>query len=157
MSEGTQRRLAAIVSADVVGYSRLMDADEAGTLARLKSIRSEILDPQTEAFGGRVFKNTGDGAMAEFASSVDAVQCAIEIQRALGERNVYKRRGKQQQQQQQQHSFPPLMITYTYMFPCHLLDHMLLFVVRQQPATIWPCSAAPETSTILHGPFRLDA
>jgi adenylate cyclase len=81
--ERVQRRLAAILAADVVGYSRLMDSDEAGTLARLKSIRAEVLDPKIEDFRGRVFKNTGDGAMAEFASSVDAVQCAVDIQNSL--------------------------------------------------------------------------
>ena len=86
--ERVQRRLAAILAADVVGYTRLMDADEAGTLARLKTLRSEIFDPKTEDFGGRIFKNTGDGALAEFGSSVDAVQCAVEIQRALALRNA---------------------------------------------------------------------
>jgi adenylate cyclase len=86
--ERVQRRLAAILVADVVGYSRLMDADEAGTLSRLKAIRSEIFDPNIERFGGRIFKNTGDGAIAEFASSVDAVECAVEIQRTLGEQNT---------------------------------------------------------------------
>jgi len=85
--ERVQRRLAAILAADVVGYSRLMDADEAGTLARLKSVRSEVFDPEIARFGGRIFKNTGDGALAEFASSVDAVQCAVDIQRALAARN----------------------------------------------------------------------
>ncbi len=82
------RRLAAIVAADVVGYSRMMDADEAGTLARLKSLRREIFDPITERFGGRIFKNTGDGALAEFPSAVDAVQCATEIQGALARHNA---------------------------------------------------------------------
>ena len=86
--ERVQRRLAAILAADVVGYSRLMEADEAGTLSRLKAIRSDVFDPKTEAFGGRVFKNTGDGAMVEFASSVDAVQCAVEIQRTLAARDA---------------------------------------------------------------------
>jgi TolB-like protein len=81
--ERVQRRLAAILAADVVGYSRLMDADEAGTLARLKAIRADVLDPKIEAFRGRVFKNTGDGALVEFGSAVDAVQCAIEVQREL--------------------------------------------------------------------------
>ncbi len=83
-----QRRLAAIMAADVVGYSRLMEQDEVGTLARLKSLRSEVFDPRTKQFDGRIFKNTGDGALAEFGSAVDAVQCAVEIQRALAERNA---------------------------------------------------------------------
>jgi adenylate cyclase len=83
-----QIRLAAILAADVVGYSRLMVRDEAGTVARLKSLRAELFDPRTEQFGGRIFKNTGDGALAEFGSAVDAVQCAIEIQRALALRNA---------------------------------------------------------------------
>ena len=85
--ERVQRRLAAILAADVVGYSRMMDADEAGTLARFKSLRLELFDPKAEQFGGRIFKNTGDGALAEFGSAVDAVQCAIEIQRGLARRN----------------------------------------------------------------------
>jgi len=84
--ERVQRRLAAILAADVVGYSRLMDADEAGTLARLKAIRAEVFDPKIAAFGGRVFKNTGDGALAEFSSAVDAVQCAVDIQNDLAAR-----------------------------------------------------------------------
>ncbi len=79
--ERVQRRLAAILAADVVGYSRMMERDEAGTLARMKSLRSEILDPKTKQFGGRIFKDTGDGALAEFASAVDAVHCAVEILR----------------------------------------------------------------------------
>ena len=77
MSEGTQRRLAAIVSADVVGYSRLMEADETGTLDRLKALRREVFDPITNEFGGRTFKITGDGALAEFESAVDAVNSAV--------------------------------------------------------------------------------
>ncbi len=83
-----QRRLAAIMAADVVGYSRLMEQDEVGTLARLKSLRSEVFDPRTKQFDGRIFKNTGDGALAEFGSAFDAVQCAIEIQRTLAKRNA---------------------------------------------------------------------
>ncbi len=85
--ERVQRRLAAILAADVVGYSRMMEADEAGTLARLKNLRAELFDPKTEQFDGRIFKNTGDGALAEFGSAVDAVQCAIEIQRVIPQRN----------------------------------------------------------------------
>ena len=83
-----QRRLAAILAADIVGYSRLMERDEIGTLARLKSLRAELFDPTTKRFDGRIFKNTGDGALVEFASAVDAVQCAVEIQRALAERDA---------------------------------------------------------------------
>ena len=86
--ERVQRRLAAILAADVVGYTRLMGTDEAGTLARLKKLRSDIFDPKTHEFGGRIFKNTGDGVLAEFGSSVDAVQCAVEIQRMLALRNT---------------------------------------------------------------------
>ncbi|NQU72490.1 MAG: tetratricopeptide repeat protein [Rhodospirillales bacterium] len=86
--ERVQRRLAAILAADVVGYSTLMERDETGTLARLKSVRSEVFDPTTKQFDGRVFKNTGDGALAEFGSAVDAVQCAVEIQRAVARRNA---------------------------------------------------------------------
>ena len=86
--ERLQRRLAAILAADVVGYSRMMDGDEAGTLARLKAVRAEVFDPITAQFGGRIFKTTGDGALAEFGSAVDAVQAAIEVQRAIVEHNT---------------------------------------------------------------------
>src|SRR5215472_1303837 len=77
------RRLAAILAADVVGYSRLVAADEAGTLARLRAARRDVVDPLMAAYGGRVFKTTGDGLLAEFASGVQAVQCAIAIQQAM--------------------------------------------------------------------------
>ncbi len=78
-----ERRLAAILAADVVGYSRLMAADEAGTHANLKALRRELIDPATAAHHGRTVKLMGDGALVEFASVVDAVQCAVEIQRAM--------------------------------------------------------------------------
>ncbi|HEX3808420.1 MAG TPA: adenylate/guanylate cyclase domain-containing protein [Rhizomicrobium sp.] len=77
-----QRKLTAILSADVVGYSGLMEADEAGTLHRLKDNRTKIFDPQVEAAGGRVFKLMGDGALAEFSSVIAAVTCALAIQEA---------------------------------------------------------------------------
>ena len=77
------RRLAAILAADVVGYSRLMAEDEAGTLAALKAHRREIFDPETEKRGGRIVKLMGDGALVEFASVVDAVESAIAVQQAL--------------------------------------------------------------------------
>ncbi|GAG01301.1 unnamed protein product, partial [marine sediment metagenome] len=93
-NERAQRRLAAILAADVVGYSRMMDVDEAGTLARLKALRSELVGPMTGQFGGRVFKDIGDGALAEFGSAVDAVQCAVEIQRELLQRNSGEPEGR---------------------------------------------------------------
>jgi formylglycine-generating enzyme required for sulfatase activity/class 3 adenylate cyclase len=83
--ERIQRRLAAILSADVVGYSRLMGRDEAGTLSRLNALRREVIDPAIAAHSGRIVKLMGDGALVEFASAVDAVTCAIEIQRQLRE------------------------------------------------------------------------
>ena len=83
-----QRRLAAILIADVVGYSRLMAADEAGTLARLKALRAELIDPRIAEHQGRLVKEMGDGLLVEFASVVDAVQCAVEIQQGLAEWNV---------------------------------------------------------------------
>ncbi len=86
--ERVHRRLAAILAADVVGYSRLMERDERGTLATLKALRAEVFDPKTAQFGGRIFKNTGDGALAEYPSAVDAVLSAIEVQRALAARNA---------------------------------------------------------------------
>ncbi|MGB6540955.1 MAG: tetratricopeptide repeat protein [Xanthobacteraceae bacterium] len=81
--ERLQRRLAAILSADVVGYSRLMGLDEAGTLSRLNALRRELIDPTIAAYSGRIVKLMGDGALMEFASAVDAVTCAIEIQTLL--------------------------------------------------------------------------
>ena len=83
-----QRRLAAIVAADVVGYSRLMHEDEAGTLARLKLLRKELLYPKIDEFGGRVVKVIGDGVLIEFPSAVDAVQHAFDFQQALALRNA---------------------------------------------------------------------
>jgi adenylate cyclase len=82
-----QRRLAAILAADVVGYSRLMEIDEAGTLVRLKLLRREIVDPAIAAHAGRMVKLMGDGALVEFASAVDAVTCAIEIQKPVRKHN----------------------------------------------------------------------
>lgn len=83
-----ERRLAAIMLADVVGYSRLIRSDEEGTLAALKSLRSEVIAPKIAEHHGRVVKLTGDGFLAEFASAVEAVRAAAEMQLALAERNV---------------------------------------------------------------------
>src|ERR1700751_3541258 len=77
------RRLAAILAADVAGYSRLMGADEEGTHERLKAHRRGLFDPKISEHKGRIVKNTGDGLLAEFASVVDAVRCAAEVQRAM--------------------------------------------------------------------------
>jgi adenylate cyclase len=82
------RRLAAILAADVAGYSRLMGADEEGTLERLKALRRELLDPKIAEHQGRIVKTTGDGLLVEFASVVNAVRCAVEIQRAMIERDL---------------------------------------------------------------------
>jgi adenylate cyclase len=83
-----ERRLAAVFAADVAGYSRLMGSDEEGTLAVLKACRRELIDPKIAEHRGRIVKTTGDGALVEFASVVDAVRCSIEIQHAMAERNV---------------------------------------------------------------------
>src|SRR5690348_8730486 len=83
-----QRRLAAILAADVVGYSRLMGADEVGTLAALKALRRELIDPAISAHHGRMVKTTGDGALVEFGSVVDAVAGAVAIQRGMVTRNA---------------------------------------------------------------------
>src|SRR5512135_3206249 len=83
-----QRRLAAIVSADVAGYSRLMGEDESGTLASLKAHRQELIDPKIAEYGGRIVKTTGDGLLLEFVSVVDAVRCAMDVQRGMTERNA---------------------------------------------------------------------
>jgi adenylate cyclase len=88
MAGGTQRRLAAIVSADVAGYSRLMGADEDGTLEALKAHRRELVDPKVAEHRGRIVKTTGDGILLEFASVVDAVRCCVEVQHAMAERNA---------------------------------------------------------------------
>ena len=84
--EGTERRLAAIMSADVAGYSRLMGKDETGTLSALKALRKDVFAPQVTAHKGRVVKLMGDGALVEFPGIVNAVDCAIAVQRALAER-----------------------------------------------------------------------
>ncbi len=83
-----ERRLAAILAADVAGYSRLMGEDEEGTLAALKAIRRQLVDPKIKEHRGRVVKTTGDGALVEFASVVDAVRCAVDVQRDMAERNA---------------------------------------------------------------------
>src|SRR5882672_1964494 len=80
------RRLAAILAADVAGYSRLMGADEEGTLGRLKAHRRQLIDPKIAEHNGRIVKTTGDGMLVEFASVVDAVRCAAEVQRAMIDR-----------------------------------------------------------------------
>jgi TolB-like protein/class 3 adenylate cyclase len=82
------RRLAAILAADVAGYSRLMGADEEGTLGRLKALRRELVDPKIAEHHGRIVKTTGDGMLVEFASVVDAVRCAVEVQQAMPERDT---------------------------------------------------------------------
>src|SRR5215471_24048 len=82
------RRLAAILAADVAGYSRLMGEDEEGTLAALKAIRRELSDPKVKEHRGRIVKITCDGLLIEFASVVDAVRCAVEVQQAIAERNA---------------------------------------------------------------------
>src|SRR5260370_36943106 len=86
--ERVERRLAAILAADVAGYSRLMGADEEGTLAALKTIRRDLFDLKIREHRGRIVKTTGDGLLVEFASIVDAVRCAVEVQREVAERNA---------------------------------------------------------------------
>src|SRR5262245_19697029 len=86
--ERTERRLSAILAADVANYSRLMGADEEGTLARLKGHRSELIDPKIAEHRGRIVKTTGDGLLVEFASVVDAGRCALDIQRGMSARNA---------------------------------------------------------------------
>lgn len=86
--EHVQRRLAAILAADVVGYSRLMGADEAGTLAALKTRRRDVLAPLVAKHQGRIFKTTGDGVLVEFGSAVNAVQCAVDLQRGMAAANA---------------------------------------------------------------------
>src|SRR5438067_11369124 len=83
-----ERRLTAILAADVVGYSRLMGENEAATLATLKTLRSDLIDPKIAQHQGRVVKLTGDGMLVEFPSVVSAVACAAEVQRAMRDRNA---------------------------------------------------------------------
>jgi class 3 adenylate cyclase len=87
-SANVERKLAAILAADVVGYSRLMGVDEEGTLEKLKDIRRELFDPKIVEHRGRIVKTTGDGLLVEFASVIDAVRCAVEVQRGMAERNA---------------------------------------------------------------------
>ena len=88
MTDGrVERRLAAILAADVAGYTRLMGIDEVGTLTALKAHRRDILDPAIATHGGRIVKTTGDGMLVEFASAVDAVTCAMGVQAEMAERN----------------------------------------------------------------------
>ncbi len=82
-----ERRLSAILAADVVGYSRLMGADEVGTLRALNGHRRELIDPTIASHRGRIVKTNGDGMLVEFASAVDAVRCAVDVQRGMAERN----------------------------------------------------------------------
>jgi TolB-like protein/class 3 adenylate cyclase len=87
-AERVERRLAAVLAADVAGYSRLMGTDEEGTLARLKAIRKTLVDPTIAAHRGRIVKTTGDGMLVEFASAVDAARCAVEVQRGMAVQNA---------------------------------------------------------------------
>ncbi len=82
-AERAKRRLAAIVAADIAGFSRLVGLDEEGTLARLKVLRRELIDPKIAEHSGRIVKTTGDGLLLEFASAVDAVRCVMDIQRVM--------------------------------------------------------------------------
>ena len=82
------RRLAAILAADMAGYSRLIETDEEGTLNRLRSIRAELLDPKSAEHRGRIVKTTGDGLLVEFSSVIDALRCATQWQHGMDERNA---------------------------------------------------------------------
>ena len=86
--DSVERKLAAVLAADVVGYSRLMGEDDAGTLARLKEHRCELIDPKISDHKGRIVKTTGDGILIEFPSVIEAVACAVAVQRGMAERNA---------------------------------------------------------------------
>src|ERR1700736_6297310 len=86
-AERVERRAAAILAADVAGYGRLMERDEAGTLARLRTLRRDLIDPKIAEHKGRIVKNTGDGILIEFPSVVEAVACAVALQREMAARN----------------------------------------------------------------------
>jgi adenylate cyclase len=83
-----ERKLAAVLAADIAGYSRLMGGDEEGTLSRLKALRKTLVDPKIAEHRGRIVKTTGDGLLIEFASAVDAVRCAVEVQRKMVGQNA---------------------------------------------------------------------
>src|SRR6202166_1998164 len=83
-----ERRLAAVLAADVAGYSRLMGSDEEGTLAKLKTLRKALIDPKITEHRGRIVKTSGDGMLVEFASAVDAARCAVEVQRDMAGQNA---------------------------------------------------------------------
>src|SRR5215472_11140909 len=85
--ERVERRLAAILAADVAGYSRLMERDEVGTLARLRTLRRDVIDPKIAEHKGRIVKTTGDGILVEFPSIVEAVACAVAFQQGMAARN----------------------------------------------------------------------
>ncbi|MEX0853980.1 MAG: adenylate/guanylate cyclase domain-containing protein, partial [Bauldia sp.] len=87
-AEQVRRKLAAILAADMVSYTSHMHVDEEGTLAQLKTLRDDLIDPKIVEHRGRIFKTTGDGVLAEFQSVVDAIRCAVEIQLALASRNA---------------------------------------------------------------------
>src|SRR5947207_13639384 len=82
------RRLAAILAADVAGYSRLIGSNEQGTLNRLRSIRTEVVDPKIDEHHGRLVKTTGDGLLVEFGSVIDALRCAVEVQQSMATRDT---------------------------------------------------------------------
>src|ERR1700704_1818473 len=86
--ERVERRLAAVLAADVAGYSRLMGLDEERTVAQLKSLRQTLVDPAIASHRGRIVKTTGDGMLVEFASAVDAARCAVDIQHEMAKRNT---------------------------------------------------------------------
>ena len=93
MAPRIERKLAAILAADVVGYSRLVGDDEAGTIARLKALRKECIEPSVAEHHGRVVKLMGDGALVEFASAVNAVECAVAIQKDVAKHEAGEARG----------------------------------------------------------------
>jgi adenylate cyclase len=88
VEQRVQRRLAAILAADVIGFSRLMETDEVGTLAALKARRRDVLDPLVAKQRGRIFKTLGDGVLVEFSSAVNAVQFAVDLQQAMSRRTA---------------------------------------------------------------------
>ena len=88
MKRGSERRTAAVVAADVVGYSRMMGEDESGTLEALRQHRAKLIDPLIARCGGRIVKTMGDGLLLEFANVVNAVQCSVEFQQSMAQRNA---------------------------------------------------------------------
>ncbi len=145
------RRLAAIVSADVAGYSRLMGRDESGTLAALKALRHDLIDPRIAEHGGRIVKTIGDGLLLEFASVVDAVRCVVELQTAMATHNA----DVQAERRIELRRSVPLE-RYQALLPEPIVaEHLHALGVRYDADVAAACSTASEALSALRGNVAL--